>query len=610
MAEPRNVRALLLAGLAAVCLGGLAYLSGAFASLERDSVALRFDLRGEAPPRDIAVVGIDGATFTELGVRWPFRRSLHAAMVDRLAAAGAREIVYDVQFTEPTAPAQDTALYRSIARAGGAVLATGESDGAGNTNVLGGDENLARIGAEAGAANLDNDVGGVISRVPYEERGLKSLAVVTAQRAGGRGVSRSVFGDRGAWIDYRGGPGTMPTHSFADVLRGEVSAAAFRDRIVVVGVTDPVEQDVHATPTSSSEPMAGAEVEANAIWTVLHGVPLRSAPLPFDLLLIVLLGMAAPLARLRLGALISTAVAGAAGAGFAIAAQLSFNDGWIVTVVPPLVALVAGTVAMVVVSELRERFERMRIARMNELLEQRVRERTDEVRETQLEIIHRLSQAAESRDEVTGQHIQRIGLMCERLALAVGMSPQKAEMLRHASAMHDVGKIGIPDSVLLKPGRLDGPQWETMRSHPVIGAEILAGSRSPVVQLGQTIALAHHERWDGSGYPAGLAGEEIPIEARICAICDVFDALLSERPYKRPWPLQDAIEEIHRESGHHFDPRLVELFLQMAKRLHAELGYVSPAGPQPPTAPEHDPRAGASGANGGSRTATGQSALP
>ena len=585
MSEPRSARALLLAGLAAVCIGAIAYISGAFASLERDSVSQRFEMRGEAPPRDVAVVGIDSATFTELQSRWPFRRSLHAAAIDRLNAAGAREIVYDVQFTEPTKPSEDLALYRAIGRAGGAVLATGETDGAGNTNVLGGDENLARIGAEAGAANLDNDVGGVITRVPYEERGLKSLAVVAAERVSGGEVSRSGFGDRGAWIDYRGGPGTVPTYSFARVLRGDVSPAALRDKVIVVGLTDPVEQDVHATPTSSNEPMAGAEVEANAIWTVLHGVPLRSAPLPVDLLLIVLLGMAAPLARLRLGALVSTAVAGAAGAAFVLAAQLSFNDGWIITVVPPLVALISGTVGMVAVSELWERFERLRVARMNELLEDRVRERTEELHETQIEIIRRLSQAAESRDEVTGQHIGRIGQMCERLALALGKSEEEAEMLRYASAMHDVGKIGIPDGILLKPGRLDSSEWQTMKSHPVIGAEILAGSRSPAVQLGQTIALTHHERWDGSGYPAGLVGEEIPLEGRICAICDVFDALLTERPYKKPWSLQDTLEEIRRESGSHFDPQLVEVFLPMARQLYSELEYgVSPQ-PGPAFAP-------------------------
>ncbi len=538
MTEPRRVRPLLLAGLVAVCIGGLAYLSGAFSSLERDTLGQRFELRGESTPSDIAVVGIDPKTFSDLEMRWPFRRSVHAEMVDRLTAVGAREIVYDVQFTEPTHPTEDLALYRAVERAGGAVLATGEVRSDGSTDVLGGDQNLAQIGAEAGAADLDNERGGVVARVPYDVEGLKSLAVVAAQRASGEPAPRSGFGDRGAWIDYRGGPGTIPTYSFSDVLQGRTPSGALRDKVVVVGATSPVLRDVHATPTSGSELMSGPEVQANAIWTVLNGVPLREAPGWVNLLLIALLGMAAPLARLRLGVLAATGVAIVVAAAYAVGAQLAFDEGWILTVVPAFVALVVGTVGMVAVSELRERFERLRMAKVNELLEDRVRERTEELHETQLEIIRRLSQAAESRDEVTGQHIGRIGRCCERLALAVGKSEEEAEMLRYASAMHDVGKIGIPDGVLLKPGKLDSSEWKKMKAHPVIGAEILAGSRSAVVQMGQTIALTHHERWDGSGYPAGLEGEEIPLEGRICAICDVFDALLTSAPTSSPGPLR------------------------------------------------------------------------
>jgi response regulator RpfG family c-di-GMP phosphodiesterase len=578
--EPRGTRALLVSGLIAVCIGALAYLTGAFASLERDSLALRFQLRDTPAPRDVAVVGIDGASFADLQQRWPFPRSLHARLVDRLHAAGAREIVYDVQFTEPTTPKEDMALYRALGRAGGAVLATGETDGSGHSNVLGGDDNLARIDSQAGAANLDNEVGGVVTRVPYEVGGLKSLAVAAAERATRHPASSAAFGGDGAWIDYRGGPGTIPTYSFSDVYRGRVPRSALRGKIVVVGATSRVLQDVHATPTSGSDLMAGPEVEANAIWTVVHGVPLRSAPLGVDLLFIVLLGFAAPLARLRLGVAGATAVALLTAAAYAVAVQLAFDSGWIVTVVPPLLALSVGTVSMVAVSGLRERFERLRMARLNELLEERVRERTEELRETQLEVIHRLSQAAESRDEVTGQHIQRIGLMCERLALAVGLSEERAEMLRHASAMHDVGKIGIPDSILTKPGALDDDEWRTMKAHPEIGAEILKDSRSPVVQLGREIALTHHERWDGSGYPAGLSGEEIPIEGRIVAVCDVFDALLSERPYKNAWSFEQALGEIRSQSGRHFDPRLVGLFVAMAPRLHAELGYAADSSPR------------------------------
>jgi cyclic di-GMP phosphodiesterase len=152
------------------------------------------------------------------------------------------------------------------------------------------------------------------------------------------------------------------------------------------------------------------------------------------------------------------------------------------------------------------------------------------------------------------------------------MTADEAELLRRASVMHDVGKIGIPDSILRKPGLLDREEWQIMRTHTTIGGRILSGSRSPLVRMAETIALTHHERWDGSGYPAGLAGEDIPLVGRICAVCDVFDALISSRPYKHAWPVNAAFAEIERETGHHFDPRLARLFLELAPELLDELG--------------------------------------
>jgi HD-GYP domain-containing protein (c-di-GMP phosphodiesterase class II) len=207
------------------------------------------------------------------------------------------------------------------------------------------------------------------------------------------------------------------------------------------------------------------------------------------------------------------------------------------------------------------------VARHNRHLESTVRERTADLRESQLEVVRRLSQAAESRDHDTGIHITRMSRMCSRLALAAGASPDLAEMLLNAAPMHDVGKIGIPDHILLKPGKLDADEWEVMKSHAMIGSELLAGSRSPVMQMGELIALTHHERWDGTGYPRGLKGEEIPFGARITAVCDVFDALISQRPYKEPWPLEDALEEIKKDSGGHFDPEIVDVFVSIFSEL-------------------------------------------
>jgi len=199
-----------------------------------------------------------------------------------------------------------------------------------------------------------------------------------------------------------------------------------------------------------------------------------------------------------------------------------------------------------------------RLKEHNAILEQKVRERTQELVETRLEIIHRLGRAAEYRDKGTGLHILRISHISASLGRAAGLSHSRREVIMSASPMHDIGKIGIPDSILLKAGKLDAEEWEVMKTHTTIGAELLAGHDSILMGAAASIALTHHERWDGNGYPRGLAGEDIPIEGRIVALCDVFDALLSERPYKKAWPMDAAIQEIDALAGKAFDPILVE----------------------------------------------------
>ena len=193
--------------------------------------------------------------------------------------------------------------------------------------------------------------------------------------------------------------------------------------------------------------------------------------------------------------------------------------------------------------------------------------RMEELRETRLQIVQRLGRAAEYKDNETGMHVIRMSHFSQLLALAAGCSPAWAEDLLNAAPMHDVGKIGIPDAVLRKPGPLDADEWATMRRHPEIGAEIIGEYPSGVLQLAREIALAHHEKWDGSGYPRGLAGEAIPLSARIVAIADVFDALTTRRPYKEPWPVQEAMNHIAAQAGKHFDPALVALFAPLLPQL-------------------------------------------
>jgi putative two-component system response regulator len=196
----------------------------------------------------------------------------------------------------------------------------------------------------------------------------------------------------------------------------------------------------------------------------------------------------------------------------------------------------------------------------NQWLEERVRERTQELYDTRLQIVQRLGRAAEFRDNETGLHIVRMSKMSVVLAEAADMCSDDCELLLNASPMHDVGKIGIPDHILLKPGALEPREWEVMKTHTSIGAEILSGDDSELLSMARIIALSHHEKWDGSGYPNGLRGEQIPLAVRVVSLADVFDALTSARPYKKPWALEAALEYIDGNRGRHFDPRVVDLF--------------------------------------------------
>jgi CHASE2 domain-containing sensor protein len=559
--------AVLLAGVVAIIAGVAVWSAHAAGSLEDATVGERFRLRPARPPSDLAVVAIDDATFSDLSpATWPYPRRWHGEVLDELRRLGARSVVFDVQFTEKTREADDWALYQAVGRLPRTVLATSVTDGHGHTNILGGDDNLARIGARPAMATFPTLAGGEIERMEHSRNGVPTIAVAAAQALGHR-VAASSFEDGGAWIDYRGPPGTIPTVSYSKVYgaahgQGTLDPRLIRGKTIVIGMAAPTLGDVHSTPVSTRDVMSGPEVQANAIWTVLHDLPLHTAPDWAALLAILALALAPPLAALRLRAL-AVATTPVLAALFLGSAQLAFDRGWVLPVIAPLTALVVSAVGTVSASYGAERRERRRVSRHNAALEEAVRERTAELHDTQLEVVARLARAAEWRDEDTGAHIERIGVLSYRLGLAAGMSQTEAETLRHAAVLHDVGKIGVPDRVLLKPGRLDPDEWEVMKAHAAIGASMLAGSPSPMVQLAEEIARTHHERWDGSGYPNGLRGTEIPLSGRICAVCDVFDALISRRPYKEAWPVADALAEIREQSGRHFDPELTTLFLEI-----------------------------------------------
>lgn len=209
------------------------------------------------------------------------------------------------------------------------------------------------------------------------------------------------------------------------------------------------------------------------------------------------------------------------------------------------------------------------ISRLRNNLEVEVAERTRELSEAMRrlelanrEVLNRLTLAAEHRDNETANHLKRMSRYSVALGKRAGMAPQRLEYLALASPMHDVGKIGIPDHILLKPGKLTPEEFEVMKTHPQKGANLLAGLDSDLTETARQIALTHHEKFDGSGYPRGLRGHEIPLEGRIVAIADVFDALTSERPYKTAWTIEAAMEYIHTSSGTHFDPELVKCFCE------------------------------------------------
>ena len=195
--------------------------------------------------------------------------------------------------------------------------------------------------------------------------------------------------------------------------------------------------------------------------------------------------------------------------------------------------------------------------------------RMEELRATRLEIVQRLGLAAEYKDNETGLHVIRMSHFSRVLGLAAGMSETEADDLLHAAPMHDVGKIGIPDCILQKPGPLDPDEWKIMQSHAAIGAEIIGEHPNGMLALARNIALTHHEKWDGSGYPKGLAGEAIPLEGRITAIADVFDALTSVRPYKKAWSEEEALAFLVEQKGRHFDPVLVDLFIGQMPAIRA-----------------------------------------
>ncbi|MEA2468683.1 MAG: adenylate cyclase [Thermoleophilaceae bacterium] len=374
----KRLRMLLLGvvALLSVAIGLAAWGGKAFKSVELSTVDTRFSVRGtEKPPGDLVVVGVDSKTFGALRVQWPYPRRLHAQVIDRLKADGAKVIAFDVEFADPSKerpklcryfgeplPPNDCALATSAAKARNLVFSSTEVAKNGNTPFIGanGNQVLPALGARPGFTGIADDPDGSERRYKYGVPGLKSFAVVTVERETKGKIARSIFNDDGtAWIDFYGPPGTIPEVAYSDVLDGKTPPGYFRGKTVVVGAVNAVLKDVFHTSTSGDQLMSGPELQASAIATVRRGNPLREAGDGVNVLLIVLLGLVAPLAslRFRLWGLLAALVAAAV---FLVVAQLAFNGGTIVAFVYPLLALVVGAVGSLVVQYFTETRERQR----------------------------------------------------------------------------------------------------------------------------------------------------------------------------------------------------------------------------------------------------------
>jgi adenylate cyclase len=359
----RRELAILLVVVFAAAFAVLAYATHLTRSLELQTVDARFSIRGtQAQPDDVAIVAVDDRTFSELGVQWPFPRSLHARVIDRLREAGAKVIAVDVQFTEQTVPREDEALLDAVERAGGVVLSTTEVDEHGHSRVFGEERLVHEVAARAANGNVIPEPGGKIRKLRYEVDGLVSFPVAVAEADTGEEIDPAEMeGDGEAWIDYRGPPGTLANYSYSRVLRGKVPASAFRGKTVIVGATAPSLQDVHATSTTKDELMSGPEIQANAAWTAEHGFPLSSSPLVVDLLLILLLASAPAAATLRISPIPALLAAVGLGLLYALSAQLAFDSGIVLPVVYPLLALAFSALGALSVNYVINAFERQHV---------------------------------------------------------------------------------------------------------------------------------------------------------------------------------------------------------------------------------------------------------
>jgi len=580
-----------------------------------------FRARGVRPPSEkIVVIGVDDHSLQALG-RWPLDRTLYARLLDKLNVAGA--VGFDLIFSEPSAG--DQTLNEAIGRHGRVVLAAFfdndlkrmlpapafTSGRIGHVHIERDVDQISRSLFHT----LTDSAGPLssMSAVVYETGAGKPWPrrdpVPQISASGPFRLFQTDFSK----INYYGPPGTFPHVSMADVLDGRYPAAYFKDKLILVGVTAVGLQDRSSTPFSvARNEMPGVEIQANALNNLLDGTGIRDASRAFTWSLGLVLALVSLMIFFKSterraawiwasGLLAVTALSYVLltrfhlwlGPGiFFLTTAYLFLAAYLLKLDDAArqldrkyanVAAHFGSAEAAVVGRrgrgLLGLFSRGGInSKIRGLLdieesyegqlEEAVRARTAEladalsmIRRMSIELIVRLAKSVESRDESTGNHVARVAEYAQIIARAMGRSPEYVDAISFTSSIHDIGKIGIPDHILLKKGPLTDAEKKVMRDHTRIGYQILSGSEHPRIREAAAIALNHHEHWDGTGYPAGLQGTAIPAEARIVAICDLYDALRSRRPYKPALDHETAVRRI-LEGGDNaaFDPDVLRAF--------------------------------------------------
>ncbi len=598
---------------------------GLFEGINAYIYDLSFRIRGSnKPSENIIIVGIDEQTLAQLG-RWPLRRIHYTTLLDRMREASV--VGFDVIFSEQTE--DDALLADAIRRQGKVILPVYFERGLNRIEPLPSlsPYRLGHIHIEKGIDNVVREVFHTLHQKGTQAPSLSSVAYeITAHTAMKRQpppntTSGALFQSDPAKINYYGKPGTFHHVSMLDIIKGEYPPAFFNGKIVLIGLTAPGLVDMISTPFSQQrDQMSGVEVHANILNNILDVNAIQdvdewiiwAAAVAFSVLCFFLfirfsekkaaLLWLLSLVTITLGVFVLFSVFNR-WMGPAIF-YCSFSFVYLLTYLfrlddaarkldmkylavtnllggtaetPLLVTHDSGLPGLLSSGGINTKIQRLIWVehQYEKKLEHTISEKTHELSQALTminnmsnEMIIRLTAAAESKDDYTGEHISRIGLYAGKVAEKLAMPSDFIEKITLASAMHDIGKIGIPDHILMKPGELTPEEFEVIKNHTTIGAKILSGSAYPMIQMSAVIALSHHERWDGTGYPKRLKGSDIPVEARIIIICDIYDALRSKRPYKNPFDHKQAFTIItegdEKTMPDHYDPDVLRAFIQIS----------------------------------------------